>query len=443
MGGEIDSPPFSLSSYHSISFMPENQSIFNKLLAFLLSLGPAFLAIGYTIGTGSVTSMVVAGNKFGMDLLWVLLLSCFFSWILMEAYGRYTLVTNETALFGIKKHIRFGTPIAILIIIGISIGQWNSLIGILGISANAIYEVFARYFPLLAKYPYQTILVIGIIVLSTMYLVLLQGKYSSLEKVLIFFVSLMGISFLISLFFVSPDAGSIAKGLVPKIPDVAGGKMLVAAFVGTTMAAATFLSRSLFIKGKGWTLANLKDQSNDAKIAAILIFLISGSIMAISASALAGKGMTITKVFDMVNTLEPLLGKFAVTIFLFGILGAGLSSVFPILLITPILIADFQSGELDLKSKQFRIITGVACLVGLTVPIFGANPINAQILSQVFNVFVLPLVVLSIILLLNKKGLMGEYKASTFLNVGMGLAFVFSCIISYTGVVAIFDSLKM
>ena len=420
--------------------MPKGTSILARFSKFLIGLGPAFMAIGYTIGTGSVTSMVVAGNRFGMGLLWVLLLSCFFSWILMEAYGRYTLVTDETALFGIKKHIKLGKFIAILIIIGVSVGQWNSLIGILGISANAIFEVLESYFPVLADHSYLTILLIGIVVLSTMYYILLQGKYTLLEKVLIFFVSLMGISFIISFFFVTPDASQVAKGLVPNIPEVPGGKMLVAAFVGTTMAAATFLSRSLFIKGKGWTIDNMKEQSRDSRMAAILIFLISGSIMAIAAASLYGKGVSISKVFDMVNTLEPLLGQFAVTIFLFGILGAGLSSVFPILLITPILIADYQSGELDLKSKQFKIITGLACIIGLTVPIFGANPINAQILSQVFNVFVLPLVVLSIIILLNRKELMGKYKASTFLNTGMGMAFIFSCIISYTGVVAIFQS---
>ena len=206
------------------------------------------------------------------------------------------------------------------------------------------------------------------------------------------------------------------------------------------MAAATFLSRSLFVKGKGWTIDNLKDQSRDAKLAAILIFVISGSIMAIAAGSLFGKGETITKVFDMIYTLEPILGRFAVTVFLFGILGAGLSSVFPILLITPILIADYQSGELDLKSKQFKIITGLACIVSLTVPIFGANPINAQILSQVFNVFVLPLVIISIIILLNRKELMGQYKASLIMNIGLVLSLVFACVVSYTGVVAIIES---
>ncbi len=415
----------------------------NKIGNFLIALGPAFMAIGYTIGTGSVTSMVVAGNNHGMKLLWVLILSCLFSWVLMEAYGRYTLVTGQTALFGIRKNITGGNLIAILIIIGITIGQWNSLIGILGISANAMFEALSLFFPALVPYKYMTVLLIAIVILAIMYFILWQGKYSILEKVLIFFVSIMAISFVLSLFFVVPSPREIASGLVPTIPQVAGGKMLVAAFVGTTMAAATFLSRSLFVKGKNWNVDNLSDQSRDAKIAAVLIFVISGSIMAIAAGSLHGTGQTITKVFDMVSTLQPILGNFAVTVFLFGILGAGLSSVFPILLITPILIADYQSGDLDLQSKQFKIITGVACLIGLTVPIFGANPINAQILTQVFNVFVLPLVIISIIILVNRPKLMGKHKASLFLNTGMITALIFATVISYTGIVAILDSLNI
>ena len=421
--------------------MPDNNSIFKRLSAMLLAIGPGIMALGFTIGTGSVTSMIVAGNNYGMELLWVLFLSCLFSWVLMEAYGRYTLVTGETALFGIRKNIRFGSGIAILIIVGITVGQWNSLIGILGISANAIFEAIAIFFPGAESNSYIIVLIVGILIISVMYFILWQGQYSMLEKVLTFFVAIMGLSFILALFIVLPDPKMIASGMIPSIPDVPGGKMLVAAFVGTTMAAATFLSRPLFIKGKGWTKENMRDQSKDAIYAALLIFFISGSIMTIAASTLYGEGKTITKVIDMVYTLEPVLGKFAVTIFLVGTLGAGLSSVFPILMITPILIADYQSGILDIKSKQFRIITGVASLLALTVPIFGANPINAQILSQVFNVFVLPLVIFGIIILLNRESLMGKHKASLLLNVLMTLALVFACIISYTGVIAILESI--
>jgi len=422
--------------------MSERQSIFQKLYLMILGLGPGIMAIGYTIGTGSVTAMIVAGNNYGMELLWVLFLSCFFSWVLMEAYGRYALVTGQTALYGIRKNLKYGKLISILIIIGVTIGQWNSLIGILGISANAIFESIVLFFPAAETHSYLLILLIGIAVISLMYFILWQGKYSILEKVLIFFVTIMGLSFILSLFIIMPDPKMVISGMRPSVPDVPGGKMLVAAFVGTTMAAATFLSRPLFLKGKGWTKENLGAQSRDAIYAALLIFFISASIMTIAASTLHGEGNTITKVFDMIYTLEPILGKMAVTIFLIGTLGAGLSSVFPILMITPILIADYQSGELDIKSKQFRIIAGVACVVALLVPIFGANPINAQILSQVFNVFVLPLVIISILILLNKKSLMGVHRASIYLNAGMGLSLIFACIISYTGLVAILESIN-
>jgi Mn2+/Fe2+ NRAMP family transporter len=63
----------------------EKKSFLKKIIAIVLGFGPGIFAIGYTIGTGSVTSMIVAGSKFNMQLLWVLLLSCIFSGVLMFA----------------------------------------------------------------------------------------------------------------------------------------------------------------------------------------------------------------------------------------------------------------------------------------------------------------------------------------------------------------------
>ncbi|MRI00522.1 divalent metal cation transporter [Kriegella sp. EG-1] len=415
------------------------KSFLKKLLAVILAFGPGIFAIGYTIGTGSVTSMIVAGSTYGMQLLWVLLLSCVFSGLLMFAYGNFALVSGETALYAFKKHLKWGKLIAILIIIGISFGQWNSLMGILGISANIIFEIFLIYFPDLAGYQYESVLLIAITVITIFYRFLLIGKYAFFEKILVIFVTIMGLSFIISLFMVYPLPVEVAKGLIPSIPKVEGGQMMVAAFVGTTMAAATFLSRPLFVKGKGWTIKNLAQQKKDSIIAACLVFLISASVMAVACGALYHQGEPVTKVLDMVNTLEPVAGKFALTLFFFGTLSAGLSSIFPCLLIAPILIADYQSGELDTTSKQFKIITAFACLFALIVPVFGANPIEMQIVSQVFNVFVLPLVILGIILLINSKKIMREYKASIWLNIGLFAAFFFACVISYNGLVALAD----
>ena len=337
-------------------------SFIKKIIALILGFGPGIFAIGYTIGTGSVTSMIVAGSTYGMQLLWVLVLSCLFSGILIYVYGNYTLITGETALFAFKKHLKWGKLMAILIIIGIAFGQWNSLMGIMGISANIIYEIFAIYFPDIESYKYETVIAIAVVVTAIFYGLLMVGKYTFFEKILVIFVSIMAISFLISLFLVFPLPTDIVKGLVPSIPQVQGGKMLVAAFVGTTMAAATFLSRPLFVKGKGWTMNHRNEQRKDAVVAAILVFVISAAIMAVATGALFYDSKPVTKVLDMVNTLEPVAGKFALTLFFFGTLSAGLSSIFPILLIVPILIADYQSGELDTSSKQFKRITAFACL---------------------------------------------------------------------------------
>ena len=183
---------------------PTKKSFLKKLLALVLAFGPGIFAIGYTVGTGSVTSMIVAGSTYGMQLLWVLLLSCLFSGILIFVYGNYTLITGETALFAFKKHLKWGKVIAILIIIGIAFGQWNSLMGIMGISANIIYEIFAIYFPQIVQYKYEMVIGIAVVVTVIFYALLLVGKYTFFEKILVIFVTIMGLSFLISLFLVYP-----------------------------------------------------------------------------------------------------------------------------------------------------------------------------------------------------------------------------------------------
>ena len=419
-----------------------SRSLIKKLLAIVLAFGPGIFAIGYTIGTGSVTSMIVAGSTYGMQLLWVLLLSCLFSGVLIYVYGNFALISGETALYAFKRHIKGGKLIAILIILGISFGQWNSLMGILGISANIIFEIFAIYFPDLRGAEYETVLIIAIVIIIVMYGLLLIGKYTFFEKILVIFVTIMGLSFLISLFMVYPLPAEVVQGLVPSIPEVPGGKMMIAAFVGTTMAAATFLSRPLFVKGKGWTLANLKQQKNDAIAAAVLVFIISAAIMAVASGALYHQGQPVTKVLEMVGVLEPIAGKFALTLFFFGTLSAGLSSIFPCLLIAPILLADYQSGELDTTSSQFRVITAIACLFALIVPVFGANPIEMQILSQVFNVFVLPLVIIGILLLINNKKVMKGHKTNFWLNLVLGMSLVFAIIISYNGILGLVNFFK-
>ena len=355
----------------------------------------------------------------------------------MEAYGRYASVTGETSIYAFRRRLRSGKFWAILIIIGVVAGQWSSLSGILGLSAHALYEVTRIFFPGLNESNYWAVLGIAILLIIIMYRLLLVGKYSFFEKVLIVFVTIMGLSFIISMFIVLPPARDIVYGFIPSIPP--GGSLMVAAFVGTTMAAPTFVVRPLIIKEKGWGINHVKEQSRDALTSAILMFVISGSIMAAATGAMFYEGKTIDKVLDLVYALEPIAGKFAVAVFMVGALSAGLSSIFPILMVAPLLIGDYKSGQMDIKSNLFKGLTAIACLIGLTVPLLGSNPIMAQIATQVTSVFVLPLVISGIIVLINNKTLLKEYKAGILLNIGLIAALIFSLVISYRGIIGLID----
>jgi manganese transport protein len=414
----------------------------DRVLRILLAVGPGIFAIGYTIGTGSVTSMTRAGSEYGMQLLWVLALSCFFTWIMMEASGRYAVVTGDTAVHACRRHLRGGRVWAVLMVIGVVAGQWCALSGLVGLSSTAIYEGLRLFLPSLPDAAYWPVLGIAIGLMIIMYGFLWHGTYAFFEKILIFFVMVLGLSFVVSMFIVVPPAGEIISGLVPRIPKEPGSMLMIAAFVGTTMAAPSFVVRPLLVKAKGWNQGDRRQQSVDAAVGAAMMFVVSGAIMACAAGAMYAGGLRVERVLDMVHSLTPVAGRFAVALFLVGTVSAGLSSIFPICMVAPLLINDYKAGEFDSRSRLFRVLCAVACVIGLTVPVLGANPIVAQIATQVSQVFVLPLVVAVFMILVNRRSLMGEHRAGVWLNAGMGTALLFSFVMSYIAVLALIDFFK-
>jgi Mn2+/Fe2+ NRAMP family transporter len=407
----------------------------------LAVLGPGIFAIGYTIGTGSVTSMAKAGSQYGLQLVWVLFLSCLFSGVLMEAYGRMAAVTGDTALHAVKRHLPFGRTLAILVLIGVVTAQYTCLGGILTLSSGAIYETLGLFVPSLPKENYVATLGIAVALIALMYGLLMIGRYSFFEKVLAFFVMLMGLTFIISMFVVWPSPAILRQAVIPSIPDEPGALLMIAAFVGTTMAAPTFVTRPLLLKEKGVGVADLKRQTLDSVVSASLMFVISGSIMVVAAGALYAHGKDIVKILDMVHTLEPVAGKFAVALFMAGTLSAGLSSIFPILMVGPLLISDYRVGRMEPRSRAFRQLCLAAAGFGLIVPALGGrNPVAVTVMAQISNVFVLPLAVAVIIALVNRRALMGEHRAGPLLNAGLALAGLFACIIAATGLRALLEA---
>lgn len=434
------------NSGHSDSEMKEVKSPIRSLPVrtwhLLLAVGPGIFCIGHTIGTGSVTTMCKTGSMVGMDLLWLLALCCLFMAFLMEAFGRYAVVTGQTAIYSFKKHLPYGRTIAVLIIVGVVLAQYGACMGILGLCSSMIFEVLNENAsdPILS--PYVARLLVAMLIAVILYGLLLVGRYSFFEKVLVFFVTLMCIVFLVSMVMVLPSPRVFIRGLIPRLPKVEGSFVLVPAMVGTTMAAATFVVRPLLMKAKGWTVEHRAEQTRDSITAALLMFVISMAVMASAMGVMYEKGQVVTKVMDMVQALEPAAGQLAKVFFFAGALGAGLSSLFPIIMIAPLLIADYRDGKMETNTPMFRILCAVACLVGLTVPILGFNPIQAQIVTQIGGVFVLPLSIGAMIYLVNRKDLMGSYRAGWILNIGLLTSFLFSIYITYTGYIAIAERLR-
>ena len=404
-----------------------------RIFAALSAVGPGIFAIGYTIGTGSVTSMAKAGADYGLGLLWVLALSCLFSGVLMTAYGRFAAVTGETTLHGLVRFLPGGKILAALVFLGVVLGQYTCLGGIMVLTSGAIQEAFGLP---VGSFP------IACCLMAAMVALMMVGRYSFFEKVLAFFVFLMALTFVVSVFVTWPDAATVRRALPPTLPTDASSLLMLAAFVGTTMAAPTFVTRPLIVRAKGWGEGELGVERHDAVVSALLMFVISGAIMAVAMGALFAQGKGIEKILDMAATLEPVAGRFAVAFFMVGTLAAGLSSVFPILMVAPLLVGDWRDGKMETRTPLFRIVCLAAAAWGLVVPALGGNPVAVTIAAQISNVFVLPLTVVAILWLVNRKSVMGTHRAGVVLNSLLVAAFVFSVAVALTGVKALVGMVK-
>ncbi len=89
------------------------KNFFTKAAVLLSSISAGIFLIGYNIGTGSITTMASAGSEYGMTLTWALLLSCVFTYYLIIAFSRYTMVTGRTVLHSFR--CEFGAPVTLFI----------------------------------------------------------------------------------------------------------------------------------------------------------------------------------------------------------------------------------------------------------------------------------------------------------------------------------------
>lgn len=406
---------------------------FKKITIALTAIGPGLFLIGYNIGTGSVTTMAKTGAQYGMELTWALVLSCIFTYILMVAYGKTTLVTGQTALHNIKTNFKFGKILAIYLMAALIIGELLALMGIFGIVADLIQEGFRLMFGSAGP----DTLWITLFLVVALYALLWNGQYKFFEKVLIFFVIFMALSFITVFFLVKPDVSSILSGLVPGIPNDPGAFALVAAIAGTTCSAAVFIMRSTVVAEKGWGVENLAIEKKDSAVSASMMFFLSFVIMAVAAGTLHVMGMKLDNTVEMISLFEPIGGKTAAFILILGIVGAGISTVFPIVLIAPWLISDYTGKDRNIQSPMYRILGFIGILFGFGMQFMEARPPMVMVFSQAFQALILPAVAIPIFILINRQNVMKEYTAGVKMNAGLLAVIVFSLVTSYFAIIGL------
>jgi len=376
--------------------------------------------------------MAKAGANYGMTLFWALILSAIFTYVLMVAYGQVTLVTGHTALYNIRKNFKIGSYLAIYILVALVMGELLAIMGVMGIVTDLIIEGIR-----LMDWGNADPFWITLIIVIGLYILLWYGRYKIFEKILTFFVILMGLCFILVFFLVKPDFNAIIMGMVPRIPQQDGALQLIAAMAGTTCSAAVFVVRSTVVAEKGWTINHLKNEKKDAFVSASMMLVLSGIIMAVGAGTLHVMGMSLNNTVEMIQLFEPLGGKIAAFVLILGIVGAGLSTVFPIILIAPWLISDYTGRSRDIRSPLFRILGLIGLIFSFGMLLIQEKPPAMMIFSQAFQAMILPAVAIPITLLLLNKRLMGDHKINVFrLSMLIGVI-IFSLITAYFAIIDI------
>ncbi len=392
---------------------------------------PGIFLLGFNIGTGSVTAMAKAGADYGMSLLWMIVASCACTFFMVNLYGRYTLVTGETALEAFRKHIH--PAVGIYFIVALTVGVCGSVMGVMGIVADVCYEwsksivadgispiYFAAFF------------------ITLVYFIFWNGKTQFFERSLAVIVAVMSVCFIANFFIMMPPPAEILKGLMPTIPRAAPGSsdsplLVISSMVGTTLFSGLFIIRTTLVKEAGWSLNDYKKQRNDAAVSIAMMFVISAAIMAAAAGTLHAEGMGLSEASQMIELLEPLAGPLAASIFAIGLIAAGVSSQFPNILMLPWLLCDYTGSVRNMTLTRYRVMVFLISLLGLVVPVFEARPVLVMIVSQSFNAVILPVTVACIFYLCNRKDLMRGHENTIISNIALAAIFLFAVFTSFVG----------
>ena len=254
-------------------------------------------------------------------------------------------------------------------------------------------------------------------------LLLASGIYKLIERLLIVLVLLMSVVFLLTLFMVKPPVGAMLSGLLlPSLPP--GSLLTVMALIGTTVVPYNLFLQASAVQEK-WpasldTRTALRESRFDTGLSIGLGGLITLAIMSTSAAAFFG-GEGDFSAANMARQLEPLLGTSARYFFAAGLFAAGLSSAVTAPLAAAYAVCGALGWSRDMRATRFRLVWIAVLLSGTVFAAFGTKPLAAILFAQAANGFLLPIAAGFLLLLMNRRQLLGDYVNHGLVNLLGGL----------------------
>lgn len=368
-------------------------------------IGPGLLVTVGFIDPGNWASNLAAGADYGYSLLWMVTLSTVMLIILQHNVAHLGIASglclSEAAAIHLpKKYSRFLLSSAMLASVSTSLAE------ILG---GAIALEMLLNIPIRAGALLVTVFVI---------IMLFSNSYRVIEKWIIAFVSLIGLSFLYELSLVNIDWNSAVQGwVVPSFPS--GSMVIIMSVLGAVVMPHNLFLHSEIIQSRQWNLQDdkiikrqLKYEYLDTLISMIIGWAINSAMIILAATTFFKSGTPVTELSQAQSLLEPLLGRNSAVIFAIALLFAGLSSTITSGMAAGSIFAGIYEEPYDIKDDHSKLGVLISLLLALGLIFFISNPFYGLILSQMFLSVQLPFTIFMQVYLTSSEKVMGKYKNS-------------------------------
>ena len=381
--------------------------------------GPGLLVMAAFVGPGTVTTASVAGANYGFALLWAVLFSIVATLVLQEMAARLGLVARkglaETLATTFKSRV-FRLLAITLIISAITFGNAAFEVGnIAGASMGleVLTGVSARIWSL----------VVGAISAG----LLAVSFYRALERLLVGLVVLMSFMFLMTMFIVQPSFTDILAGMfIPRMPS--GALLTVVALVGTTVVPYNLFLHSSSVKEKWHKAVPLGQALTESRVDTVVSILLGGlitlAVVTTAATTFFTSGVEIVGAETMASQLEPLLGPAAKYFFAVGLLSAGVTSAITAPLAAAYTMSGLLGWGMNMNDRRFRATWMMILFVGTVLATSGIRPVPAIIFAQAANGVLLPVTAVFLLVVMNRKDLLGAHRNGVLANCLGGLVVI-------------------